>query len=54
MIELQHYIEKLTQRYITGKATEHSYHGDLQNLLETLLAAIAITNEHTRIKCDAP
>lgn len=46
--------KKITQRYLTGKATEHSYRVDLQNLLETLLPNITITNEPTRINCSAP
>jgi predicted helicase len=54
MTEIQHYLEKITQRYLTGKATEHSYRGDLQNLLESLLPDISITNEPTRINCGAP
>ena len=54
MTQIQHYLDKISQRYQTGKATEHSYRGDLQNLLENLLPDIAITNEPTRISCGAP
>lgn len=48
------YIEKLNTRFKTGISTEHTYRGDLQQLLETLLPDILVTNEPTRIKCGAP
>ncbi len=54
MNEIQQYIEKINQRYKLGNATEHTYRGDLQNLLETLLPTVSITNEPRRIKCGAP
>lgn len=53
-MSIQNYIEKISQRYKSGIATEHTYRGDLQNLLESLLPDIAITNEPRRIKCGAP
>jgi predicted helicase len=53
-VSIQNYIEKISQRYKSGIATEHTYRGDLQNLLESLLPDIAITNEPRRIKCGAP
>lgn len=51
---IQQYIDKINTRYKTGITTEHSFRGDLQNLLETLLPDILTTNEPTRIKCGAP
>jgi hypothetical protein len=42
MTHIQHYLDKISQRYQIGKATEHSYRGDLQNLLESLLPDIAV------------
>jgi predicted helicase len=54
MTQIQHYLDKISSRHSSGKATEHSYRGDLQNLLESLLPDIAITNEPTRIQCGAP
>ncbi|HAW59308.1 MAG TPA: DNA methyltransferase [Bacteroidales bacterium] len=48
------YVEKLSQRYSTGVATEHSYRGDLQNLLETIVTDITVTNEPRRVACGAP
>jgi predicted helicase len=54
MSPIQHYLDKISQRHQSGKATEHSYRGDLQNLLESLLPNISITNEPVHIKCGAP
>lgn len=48
------YIHKLNERYAQGVATEHSYRGDLQQLLETLIPNYAITNEPKRSKVGAP
>lgn len=48
------YVESLNRRYRSGIATEHTYRGDLQNLLETLAPRLMVTNEATRIKCGAP
>lgn len=50
----QTYIENLTRLYITGNAREHSYRGDLQNLLGSLLPDILVTNEPARVECGAP
>jgi predicted helicase len=54
MKEIQNYLTKVSDRYKTGISTEHSYRGDLQNLLEIMLPDVEITNEPTRIKCGAP
>ena len=48
------YIEKLNTRYKTGISTEHTFRGDLQNLLESLVPGIIATNEPKRIACGAP
>jgi len=48
------YIHIVNQRFQAGNATEHSYRGDLQNLLESLLPNVDITNEPKRIDCGAP
>ena len=54
MYTLQDYLDKVTQRYKAGISTEHSYRGDQQNLLESLLPNILVTNEPARIQCGAP
>jgi predicted helicase len=53
-MKVSEYIEKVNTRYKSGITTEHSFRGDLQNLLETLLPNILVTNEPKRIKCGAP
>jgi len=48
------YIKRIDQRYKTGISREHSYRGDLQTLLESLLQNVLVTNEPARIDCGAP
>lgn len=48
------YVESLNERYKTGISREHSYRGDLQNLLESMLDKVLVTNEPARIECGAP
>ncbi len=51
---LNNYIESLNQRYKRGDATEHTFRGDLQQLLESLLPDVIATNEPKRQECGAP
>ncbi len=51
---LEQYIDNLDQRYRLGNATEHTFRGDLQQLLESLVPNIRATNEPKRQKCGAP
>ena len=48
------YITKINTLYKTGNAREHSYRGDLQNLLMYLLTDVLVTNEPARVDCGAP
>lgn len=48
------YIENISKRYALGNATEHTFRGDLQQLIEELAPGIAATNEPKRIDCGAP
>src|SRR5665811_1344723 len=48
------YIDKINSRYKTGISTEHSYRGDLQNLIEVLAPEVMVTNEPARVACGAP
>ena len=50
----QDYITSLNNRYQRGNATEHTYRGDLQLLLESLIPGIEVTNEPQRQACGAP
>jgi predicted helicase len=54
MKEVQNYLSKINQRYLTGISREHSYRGDLQALLEILLPGVLVTNEPAHIACGAP
>jgi hypothetical protein len=54
LMTITEYLQKIQTRYKAGISTEHSYRGDLQQLLETLLPHALITNEPTRVKCGAP
>jgi len=48
------YIERLQAGFKLGNATEHTYRGYLQTLLESIASGVAVTNEPARIKCGAP
>ncbi len=51
---LEEYISKINQRFQAGNSTEHTFRGDLQTLLESIVPNIAATNEPKRIACGAP
>ena len=51
---LTEYIDNLNQRFTLGNATEHTFRGDLQQLLEKTLPEIRATNEPKRQACGAP
>jgi hypothetical protein len=53
-MNLNDYINTINQRYKLGNATEHTFRGDLQQLLESLVPNIRATNEPKRQKCGAP
>ena len=53
-IIIQNYIENINKRYKTGISREHSYRGDLQNLLQELIPNVLVTNEPARVSCGAP
>lgn len=53
-MDLPAYVTSLAKRYESGIAREHSYRGDLQNLLQALAPGTLVTNEPARIACGAP
>ena len=53
-MNIQQYIANVSVIFNKGNATEHSYRGDLQQLLQSLLPDVDITNEPKRIECGAP
>lgn len=50
----EQYLNTINTRYKFGNATEHTFRGDLQQLLESLTPEIRATNEPKRQKCGAP
>lgn len=53
-MNLSSYVGALDVRYRSGIAREHSYRGDLQNLLQAAVPSVLVTNEPARIACGAP
>ena len=51
---IQQYITKIDTLHKTGNAREHSYRGDLQNLIMAILPDVLVTNEPARVACGAP
>ena len=51
---LPEYLAALAKLHASGRATEHSYRGDLQQLLSSLCPGVSVTNEPQRIACGAP
>lgn len=48
------YFNTISDRYKRGTATEHTYRGDLQKLIEALVSDVVATNEPKRQACGAP
>ena len=53
-MSIANYLNNINKRYKLGSATEHTYRGDLQQLLESLVPEIRATNEPKRQSCGAP
>ena len=53
-MDLKEYISTVNQKYRAGNATEHTYRGALEQLMQTLLPKLRIVNEPKREKCGAP
>src|SRR5680860_1059392 len=51
---IEKYIDNINQRYKLVNATEHTFRGDLQQLIESLVKEIRATNEPKRQSCGAP
>ena len=51
---VEQYVDNVNRRYKLGNATEHTFRGDLQQLIETLLPDVRATNEPKRQQCGAP
>lgn len=48
------YLQSVNTRYKLGHATEHTFRGDLQQLIESIVPNISATNEPKRQACGAP
>jgi len=53
-MNLEQYIVSINNRFKLGNATEHSFRGDLQQLIEGLAPEVKATNEPKRQECGAP
>jgi hypothetical protein len=53
-MKVSEYIDTVNRRFKKGKIKEKSYRGDLNNLLESLLPNISITNNPKSIRCGGP
>lgn len=51
---IEQYIDNINKRFKLGNATEHTFRGDLQQLLESSMPTIRATNEPKRQSCGAP
>ncbi len=51
---LDKYVDNINKRFKLGNATEHTFRGDLQHLIESLVPEIRATNEPKRQSCGAP
>jgi very-short-patch-repair endonuclease len=53
-MNLDQYIDNINQKYKAGNATEHTFRGVLEQLLESIVPTIRATNEPKRQSCGAP
>jgi predicted helicase len=53
-VNLSNYIAAIDKRFCSGIATEHSYRGDLHELLTALCPGVEVTTQPERIACGAP
>ncbi len=51
---IEQYLEKINEKYQSGIATEHTFRGYLQQLIESINPEISATNEPKRQACGAP
>ncbi|TGL58566.1 type ISP restriction/modification enzyme [Leptospira jelokensis] len=53
-MHIEKYLQNISKHFKSGKATEHTYRGDLQTLIEDLVPDVLVTNEPKKIACGAP
>ncbi len=54
ILNISEYFQIISSRFKQGNATEHTYRGDLSQLVESLVKGISCTNEPKRQQCGAP
>ena len=54
MMTIKNYIDNINERFKLGNATEHTFRGDLQQLIESIVPTVRATNEPKRQSCGAP
>lgn len=54
IMNILEYINALNKKYIQNNATEYTYRGCLEDLIQSYLPNLIVTNEPKRIKCGAP
>jgi predicted helicase len=53
-MSISNYLDKINQHYKSGHATEHTYRGDLAELITIIAPDVFVTNEPKRQSCGAP
>ena len=53
-MKIEQYIANINQKFIAGNATEHTFRGILEQLIESIVPSIRATNEPKRQSCGAP
>jgi len=53
-MSINNYLEKVNLHYKSGHATEHTYRGDLAELIKSIVSDVLVTNEPKRQSCGAP
>ncbi|MCB8964207.1 MAG: N-6 DNA methylase [Bacteroidales bacterium] len=53
-MNLDQYIDNINQKFKAGNATEHTFRGVLEQLIESIVPTIRATNEPKRQSCGAP
>ncbi len=51
-MDLSEYISTINQKFRAGNATEHTYRGALEQLMQSQLPKLRITNEPKRKRCN--
>ena len=53
-MDISEYMKAIGRKWAQGNATEHSYRGCLEQMVQGLLPGLLVTNEPKRVACGAP